>query len=281
MLCDLHIHSCYSDGTFTPTEIVNEAEKIALGAIALTDHNSVKGLPELKKAAEDRNMEVVCGAEFSVDYNGKELHLLGLFLPEACFDEVEKKLEEVNLDKERSNVELSRRLKAAGYDISYDLIKEKNPNCRINRAHFAAELVELGYVDSVKKAFKTLLSPESGYYSPAMRLEIFEMISYLRSIGAVPVLAHPMIDLNEKELCALLPSAKKAGLIAMESRYSSYDHHTQRIASDICKSFGLLESGGSDFHGKVKPHISLGKGMGDLQVPFEFFEALKKHSGKK
>lgn len=280
MLCDLHTHSCYSDGTLTPFELVIEAEKAGLGAIALTDHNSVNGLKEFKIAAEEKNIEAVCGAEFSVDYNGKELHLLGLFIPFGCFDDIAKRLEEVNLDKERSNIELAQRLTAAGYDISYDELKRHHPNCRINRAHFAAALVVKGYVDSVKRAFSTLLKPENGYYSPAMRLDIFEMITYLRSIGAVPVLAHPMIDLSEAELAGLLPIAKKSGLAAMETRYSSYDHSTQKRASDICKSFGLLESGGSDFHGTVKPHISLGRGMGDLEVPYSFFEALKKISGR-
>lgn len=270
--CDLHTHSIFSDGTYTPTEIVDGALTAGLSAIALTDHNTVDGLPEFLAAADGKNIHIVPGAEFSVDYNGKELHILGLFIAPEHFDEVTRLMEDANERKEQSNIALVRSLNRVGYRLDYEVLKSATPNGKINRAHIAAAMVEKGYVASVQEAFATVLSKTAGHYTEPKRITAADMIRFIHSIGAVAVLAHPFLHLQETELIGFLKETK--GLTGMECYYSTYDEKTIRLSIDIAEAFGLVCSGGSDFHGANKPDIALGVGKGGLTVPFECYEAL-------
>ncbi len=276
MLCDLHTHSVFSDGTYTPAEIIAEAEKQGLSSVALSDHNTVDGLSNFLNAAENSKVNAIAGAEFSVDYGGTELHLLGLFIRPEYFSQVSALMKEVNALKEQSNIELVASLKKNGYDIDYEEIKQKNPCSKINRAHIAAELTEKGYVSSKNEAFGGLLSPEGGHYKEPQRLTVFEMIKFLRSIKAAPVLAHPLLNLSKERLKKFLPPARLAGLIGMECIYSTYSDADAEFSLNLIKEQGLLPSGGSDFHGKNKPDILLGKGSGNLQIPNDWAEAIRK-----
>ena len=121
--CDLHMHSVYSDGSYTPAELIDEAERIGLCAIALCDHNGVGGLPEFLEAAKGKNVQAIAGVEFSVDYNGKELHILALGIRPECFGEISALMEDVCRRKEQSNVELVEALARAGYVVDYEKIK--------------------------------------------------------------------------------------------------------------------------------------------------------------
>ena len=274
--CDLHTHSVFSDGTFTPTELIHSAESIGLSALALCDHNTVDGLPEFLNAAEDKSVEAVCGCEFSVTFEEKELHLLALFINEKHFAEISEMMQRYNRLKEESNINLIAALNKAGYNISYDQIKAQTPNGKFNRAHVAAELTRKGYTASIKEAFKTLLSKSGGYYKEPQRPDLFEMLEFISSIGAVSVLAHPFLNLDEERLSALLPLAKEKGLVAVECFYSLYDEETTKKSIELCDKFGLKYSGGSDFHGENKPDIRLGVGKGNLKIPYEWALNLKK-----
>ncbi len=275
-LCDLHTHSVFSDGTFTPAEIIAEAEKLGLSSVALCDHNTVDGLNDFLKAAEKSKVEAIAGAEFSVDFGGTELHLLGLFIKPEYFPRVSALMTEVNSRKEQSNIDLVASLNRAGYHISYEEIKRKNPCSKINRAHIATELAEKGYVSSKNEAFDGLLSLEAGHYKEPERLTVFEMIKFLRSIKAAPVLAHPLLNLKPERLENFLPPARLAGLMGMECIYSTYTDEETDFSLRLAKERGLLPSGGSDFHGKTKPDIFLGKGRGNLQIPNDWAEAIRK-----
>ncbi len=273
--CDLHTHSIFSDGTFTPTEIIEKAIEIGLSAVALCDHNTVDGIPEFLSAAQAKNIEAIAGAEFSVDYNGTELHLLGLYIPEKMLSMVSDLMIEVNKRKEQSNIALVTSLNKAGYNINYLDLKSKSPNGKINRAHSAAELTEKGYTESIKDAFETLLSKSAGHYIEPERITVFEMIKFIKSIGAVAVLAHPFLNLSEKELLEFIPLAKEHGLDGMECFYSLYDEDLTNKSVAIATRFGLKQSGGSDFHGSNKPDIKLGFGKDNLSIPYEFAEIMK------
>ena len=273
--CDLHIHSTFSDGTDTPTALVSMAEEKGLGAIALTDHNTVAGLPEFLQAAEGKMVRVITGTEFSTDYNGIELHILGLFLKQEHFARITDLLEDYRIRKEQSNVDLVAKLNAAGYAIDYDRIKNSTPEGQVNRALIAAELTRLGYTESIQGAFKKLLSPKCGYYVPPTRPDPFETIRFIKSMGAVAVLAHPFLNLNEAQLREFLTQAVPAGLDAMETLYSTYDEETTDLACAIAEEFGILQSGGSDYHGGNKPHIKLGIGQGNLAIPYKWVAALE------
>lgn len=276
MTCDLHIHSNFSDGTLTPDELVALAETQNISAIALCDHNTIDGLSDFQKAARNSSVIAVNGIEISTEYNGTELHILGLFLPEDKFEEISEMMSRIKVFKEESNKKLVENLRADGYLVDYDEIKSKNKNAYINRAHIAAELIEKGYFTDRKEAFDTVLSPDGGYYTPPERFKALEIIGYLDSIGAVPVWAHPFLDMNAEEIDAFLPVAKAHGLAGMETRYSLYDEETQKTAEMLAEKHGIKQSGGSDFHGSNKPGISLGTGKGNLEVPFEFYKNLKK-----
>ena len=275
-LCDLHTHSVFSDGTYTPAEIIDAAINANLSAVALCDHNTADGLYDFIEASRGKNIEAIAGAEFSVDYNGTELHLLGLFIPEKSFPDISNLMSEVNDKKEKSNISLISSLNNSGYCIDFDKIKNSTPNGKFNRAHVAAELTRLGYTKSIKEAFDTLLSPKSGHYREPERLNVFDMIRFIRSIGALPVLAHPFLNLSETELEIMLAAAVKEGLAAMECYYSLFDDETTEKAKKLCDRFGLLYSGGSDFHGENKPDIHLGTGKGNLAIPYELVLSLKK-----
>lgn len=273
--CDLHTHSLFSDGTCSPAEIIALAVQAELSAVALTDHNTVAGLPAFLTAAETADVLAVPGVEISTGWNGKELHILGLFLPPASFDPVTSFLDILNVRKEESNRKLIGALSAAGYDLDYTAVRRSHPEGTVNRAVIAAALLEKGYVSSVKEAFQTLLSSEDGYYIPPERIPVFDAITFLVSIHALPVLAHPFLSLTEAELRQFLPEAKTYGLQAMETVYSSYSEETQLLAEKIAAEFGLLSSGGSDFHGRNKPDICLGTGKGNLHVPSDFVKQLQ------
>lgn len=275
MFCDLHTHSRFSDGSETPEALVEMAEKMGLKAIALTDHNTVAGLPTFVEAAWGRGVEPVPGCEFSTDYNGKELHILGLFIDPVHYATVTGLLEEAQQEKERSSQNLVEALVKAGYDLDYGAICRKTDG-QINRAHVAAALMEGGYVSSVQEAFKTLLGTEHGYYVPPKRISAYDCIGFIKSIGAVAVLAHPFLDLDEAGLRAFLPAAVEAGLDGMEAAYSKYTPETTATAMAIVKEFGILPSGGSDYHGYNKPDIALGTGRGNLQIPYDWLEDLKR-----
>lgn len=152
----------------------------------------------------------------------------------------------------------------------------------INRAHFSAILTKKGYTTSRDEAFRTVLAPERGFYIEPDRVPVFETIEFIRSIGVVPVLAHPLLTFKGDKIELLRPfldRAKEHGLAAMETRYSTYDEETTKLAQAIAAEYGLLESGGSDFHAANKPDIALGTGKGNLAVPYEFLEKLKKFAG--
>ena len=277
--CDLHTHSVFSDGTYTPTEIVAEAKRLHL-IVALTDHNTAAGLPEFMAAAREMGVTAVPGVEFSAEYKGKELHLLGLFVLPEHYGAVERMFKEQHVLKEISNMELVERLNGAGYHIDYAKVKGRNPTGNANRAHVAAELLERGYVSSVKEAFDTILSDDGGFYVPPSRLQLTDVICELRRIGVMPLLAHPLQELTQAELEELLPVAIEAGLLGMETMHSSYTPEKICLAEEMARRFRLLPGGGSDFHGSVKPDISLGVGKGWLSISSEVYENLLAAHGR-
>lgn len=274
--CDLHTHSNYSDGTFSPAEIIAQAETLGLSAVALTDHNTVAGLPDFMAAAQNSSVEAVPGVEISCQYGDTELHLVGLYLPMENLDVITVYLESLNRKKEESNRQLIRNLNRAGYLLDYDEILLAHPEGTVNRAVIASSMLEKGYVSSINEAFQGVLSVKAGFYVPPQRLTFFNAIALLRYVEAVPVLAHPFLNLKtEDKLRTCLQEAVPKGLVAMETMYSSYSPETEAAARRIAREFSLLESGGSDFHGQTKPHIALGSGKGNLAVPASFAKNLK------
>ncbi len=273
--CDLHTHSYYSDGTFSPAQLIAEAERTGLSAIVLCDHNTVKGLPEFMEAAEGREVEAVPGIEITTEYRDTELHILGLFLKNEHYAPITAMMEDLLRRKEKSERELVEALARDGIDLSYDEICKKTRGGYVNRAHIAVALVEKGLAPDFRSAFKMYLNPDRGYYVPPKRFDVFETIRMLKSMGAAVVLAHPFLNLDEARLREFLPLAKACGLDAMETVYTKYSPEVTTLACAIAEEFDILPSGGSDFHGDHKPDTHMGSGRGNLQIPCDFLDQLR------
>lgn len=273
--CDLHAHSTYSDGTCTPAELIALAEQAGLGAVALTDHNTVAGLPDFLAAAGNSPVMPVPGVEFSTDHGDRELHILALFVQPDHYGPITALLNAALLRKEQSNRDLVTALEKAGIHLDYDAIKASTPTGQVNRALIGAAMLEKGYVSSVQEAFSRWLSPKRGYYVPPKRPDALQTVRFIRGLGAVPVLAHPFLNLDEAGLLKFLPQAVDAGLQAMETFYSKFTPEQTALAKKYAAKFSLAESGGSDFHGKNKPDIALGSGRGNLAIPGEMLKKLK------
>ena len=271
--CDLHTHSCFSDGTLTPAQLIKLAEETGLAAVALCDHNTAAGLPEFVEAAQGSAVEAVSGIEFSTEYRGMELHILGLFIQEQYYEAVNELLSEALEQKKQSNVSLVEKLKEHGLDVTYEAIVAETGGT-VNRAVIGAYLVRHGCCCSMEEAFDKWLNLDRGFYVPPKRPDAFEVIRFIKSIGAVAVLAHPFLNLNEKQLREFLEQAEE--LDGMEVYYSKFTEDQTALAEKIAEEFGLVKSGGSDFHGSNKPDISIGTGRGNLAVPLESLEELKK-----
>ncbi len=279
-LCDLHAHSVFSDGTNTPAELIALAREAGLRAVALTDHNNIGGLEAFVAAAEGTSVQAVPGIEFSTDYEGTELHILGLWIRPEYYKDITERMDAIRIRKEQANRALVQRLCDAGYDLDYEAMRAATPDGYINRAHMGAQLTERGYTASVQEAFSRLLSVKAGYYRPPKLPDSIETVGYIKSMGAVAVLAHPFLNLDEPRLRAFLKLAIPAGLDGMEVLYSMYDPETTEASCRIAAEFGILPSGGSDHHGGNKPHIRLGKGRGALAIPMDFCRALEEKCTK-
>lgn len=268
MYCDLHIHSTYSDGTFTPKEIVALAKEKGLCAIALTDHNNIDGLEEFEYYAKKAKIEFCGGCEFTTEFEGKEVHLLGLFLPQNKYPEIKAYLQTQIDAKEQSNIDCLNNLSKAGYPVSYKELKDIYKNTYINRVHIAKLLLKKNIVSSINGAFDTLLNPENKYYNEPSKLDFAKTVQKIKEWGGVSVIAHPTLDLERQEIEKLLTETKPDGI---EIYHSSYGKSEEEYAKELASKYNLLQSGGTDFHGANKPDIDLGY----LNIPYSLFENLK------
>lgn len=274
-ICDLHTHSLFSDGTMTPQELIQLAEQRGVSALALTDHNTAKGLASFLEAAENSSVEAVAGCEFSTEHHGKELHILGLFMPKESFKEVEDYVELMHMAKHASNLKMINRLQQAGYHITYNEVAATTQADEFNRSHVADVLVAKEYVVNKLTAFQTILKEGHGFYEPPKRLGSLMTIRFIKANGGVAVHAHPLHSVNYDFMLHFLPEAKAAGLDGIETLYTEYSPEQTAQAQALAAQFGLKPSGGSDFHGAAKPGIDLATGRGNLQVPYEYYLNLK------
>jgi predicted metal-dependent phosphoesterase TrpH len=273
--CDLHTHSCFSDGTATPEEITDLAIEARLSAVALTDHNTTTGLTRFLDYARGKDIIAVPGVEVSCDTEYGEVHILGLGLRRENFPLLEGYLDVILKNKRESNSALIRALQKDGYKIDEDELLRAAGSGTFNRAHVAESLMRAGYVASISEAFDTLLKKGGKYYREPKRIPALECISYLSSLGARVILAHPLLNLTEDELSDFLPRAKAAGLDGIEVLYTKYGEREVALSYEMADKYGLLYSGGSDYHGKRKPDTLLGRGLGNLYIPMNFYKELK------
>ena len=274
--CDLHTHTTASDGSDSPGQLVAKAQAAGLSAIAVTDHDTVSGLEEAGRAAKDRGIELVPGVELSVNFHKGNMHMLGYYMDVANrrFLEV---LERVQGARARRNPKILALLDDLGLPISMKEVEALSKGGQIGRPHIARAMVEKGYVKSVSEAFDKYLKRGARAYAPKSILSPGEAIEVLRGAKGVPVLAHPfsLMTSSQEELDAIVFELKEAGLMGIECYYSEHDSAFTSMCLGLARRYNLVVTGGSDYHGKAKPHIRLGKGRGNLVIPYECVEALK------
>lgn len=274
-LVDLHVHSNCSDGTFTPSELVSYALEKGLKAFALTDHDTVAGLPEAFAAAEGTPLEVIAGIEFSTEYHGKDIHIVGL---DIAYDSAEflEQLLRFQDSRDIRNEKMIRKMQEDGIDISHRQMELAFGDAVWTRAHFARYLMDHGYVAEMPEAFEKYIGDTCPYFVPREKVTPVQAVHLIYRTGGIPVLAHPLLyHLAEADLCGLVTSLKKAGLMGIEAVYSTHSVLEENLVRRLAKQYGLLISGGSDFHGSNKPRIDLGTGRGNLRIPYHILNNLR------
>ncbi len=292
---DLHVHSTRSDGTYTPSQLVDYAKEKGLRAFALTDHDTVDGLKEaiqyaetLKKACSSLQEaaavpEVIPGIEFSTEYLGRDIHIVGLYI-DYDSSSFREKLREFVDSRIIRNQKMCRLLQKEGVDVTYENLLSEFPDAVITRAHYAKYMLEHGYTKSMAEAFERYIGDGCPCYIPRQKVTPGQAVELVSAAGGIPVLAHPVLyHMSDKDLDVLTFGLVKAGLVALEAVYSTYTEAEERSMRKLASKYGLLLSGGSDFHGGNKPGLDLGCGYGKLFIPETILDDIQKacHSSRR
>lgn len=273
---DLHTHSNASDGSEKPSDVVSLAHIAGLSAMALTDHDTIAGLDEALEAGMNYpDLEVIPGIELSADYCGHDVHIVGLYIDHKN-PEFVSALDTFQDSRVNRNVKMCQNLMDAGIDITFDKLQAEFEGSVITRAHYARYLLMHGYVKSLHEAFDRYVGDHTKYFIPREKITPVQAVELIKQGCGLPILAHPVLyRMSNSRLESLVMMLKDAGLIGMEVTYSTYAASEERDMKRLADKCGLCYSGGSDYHGKAKPDISIGKGLGKLFVPDEYLAKLK------
>ncbi len=278
---DLHTHTCKSDGSYTPTELVDYAIEKNLAAVAITDHDSIEGLDEAvahAAALRERGLpsvEMIPGIEFSTKYEKQDVHIVGLYISyeREAFQSALGSFVDSRVSRNRKMCE---NLQGAGIDITYEKLLAMYPDAVITRAHYASYLLEHGYVKSRQDAFARYLGDHTKYFVPREKVTPSQAVDLILKADGVPILAHPpLYHMGNDRLDTLVSSLKADGLMGIEVFYSTYSNQDVRDMQRLAAKYNLLVSGGSDFHGANKPGLDLGCGYGKLYIPEETLLKIK------
>jgi len=279
---DLHIHSTASDGTLSPLEILNLAQSINLGAISITDHDTIDGTKEALAIGIPPSINFLTGVEISAvppppfSFPGS-FHILGyaINIDDSVLNQTLVKLQEARKNR---NPRIIERLNRMGYEITLNEIRKDAGECQLGRPHIAKQMVKKGFVQSVSEAFDKYLAKGQPAYVDKYRIDCDRAIEVILNAGGIPVLAHPvLLDIkNDDVLETLVARLKEMGLKGIEAYYP--DHTPDLIVryTEIANRHGLLITGGTDFHGSIKPEIKMGSGRGNFSVPYELYENMVK-----
>lgn len=271
---DLHCHSTASDGTLSPTDVVQLAVDSGLSALALTDHDTVGGIAEAAAAANARGIDFLPGIEISCDWKQGTMHILGYGIDPTSpvMTELTARLIE---GRDHRNPRIVAKLQELGVAITMAEVEQESGGGVIGRPHIAAILVRKGYVSSIKQAFNEYLAPGGKAYFDKERLSSKQALTMIRESGGLPVLAHP-VQLrceNDAQLDTVVKNLVDQGLAGIEIFHSDHDAPWVAKSQALAEKYRLLTTGGSDFHGSNKKDIRLGNAGGN-QVPRAFYEAL-------
>ena len=281
MTVDLHAHSTASDGSDAPAHLVELALDAGLRSLAVTDHDTQEGVEEALAASSTTDLELIPGVELSLGYDRGGLHLVVLWLVPGD-GPLQDRLAALRDGRDVRNLEIVRRLSSVGMPVTIEEIEDEAGGGSVGRPHIAAVMVARGYVPDIRTAFDLWLGAGKPGYVGRDRLDAEEAIGLARESGGVPILAHPhtLGITTAAEMADLLVWLKRAGLVGLEAFYGAYRRHERDGYADLARRFGLIPSGGSDYHGTYKPGLMLGSGYGDLVVNDAILDELREHAAR-
>lgn len=264
---DLHLHTIFSDGTYTPQELIQKSAEAGLYAVAVTDHDTVSGIAPAIEAAAALAVEVLPGIELTSEYDGREIHILG-YLIDYTRNELKESLGYLKQARKMRIYKITAKLREVfGINLTpesvFDIVREGTPG----RLHIARALVAKGFVDSTYEAFKKYIGDKSPAYVSGFKLSPQEAIKLIRDSKGVPVLAHPY-SVAKDELISMLVGF---GLMGLEVYYPEHTQSMINFYTGLAKKFNLVLTGGSDCHGDAKAEIKLGS----VKIPYELVEKIK------
>jgi 3',5'-nucleoside bisphosphate phosphatase len=272
-LIDLHSHTNLSDGTCSPAELVNEAVHAGVTTLGITDHDTFAGYDQALAPAAAAGLELVCGIELSTKLHGHSVHLLGYFFNADGLAEVREWVLDMQASRRERNARLAARLRELGFDITLEEAEARGRGMT-GRPHFAQIMVEKGYVSGFREAFDQYLDESAKGYVYRREPQFAEGVERIRKAGGIASLAHP-IRVNG-DVPALMPELHDAGLSAIEAYHSDHDAEHTELYLELAKKYEMLVTGGSDYHGVVKPGVKLGSGYGgNLHVPEDLVERMR------
>ncbi|MGN0866891.1 MAG: PHP domain-containing protein [Oligosphaeraceae bacterium] len=279
-MIDLHCHSTASDGTLTPTQLVALARKIGLNALALTDHDTLDGLEEFRRAGKESGLCCVPGVELAAQSATQAhwgFHIVGLFLQETPSREMATLLQGCLQARAVRNATILERLHALEIPLTMEEVEDAAGGEVVGRPHFALALQRRGVVPSVQAAFERFLATGKPAYASRKLPTPEEAISAIHSMGGVAVWAHPFTKGNHtvRQIHQMAVNLKAMGMDGMEAHYAMHTPKQVENVLEITREVGLFPSGGSDFHGEAFRNVHLGTGTGNLQVPDRYLEPLR------
>jgi 3',5'-nucleoside bisphosphate phosphatase len=275
-LIDLHTHTDESDGTYTPAQLIDEAVASRLEALGITDHDTLAGYDAALPLARAAGLDLVCGIELSTKLRGRSVHLLGYFLHQPPSQAFRDWLREMQLSRRDRNVRLAAKLRSMGMDVSIEEVEARGKSLA-GRPHFAQVMVEKGYVADTREAFDDYLDESAKAYVDRLEPSFKEGVKKILDGGGMPSLPHPIrVPKNGEHFESLMGEMLDAGLPAIEVYHSDHSPDDVRFFQEQAERHKLAITGGSDFHGAIKPHIKLGTGAGNLCVPREVLDRLRK-----
>ena len=275
-MIDLHTHTNASDGTYSPERLVAAAAEARLEALAITDHDTFAGYERAIPFAAERRLDLVCGIELSTKYRGKSVHLLGYFLNGGASQEFRAWILRLQASRHLRNRELVENLRAKGCPITMEEVFEKGGTLP-GRPHFAALLVEKGCVATIQQAFDEYLDESASCYAPREEPSFEEGVERVTAGGGTPSLPHPgRVSRDRAALEEALRDMRGMGLKGIEAYHSDHSSADACYYESLARAFDLVVTGGSDFHGEMKPKVALGSGInGNVNVPRRVLDELR------
>lgn len=263
---DLHLHTCFSDSTFTPEELILEVARVGLSTISVVDHDTTEGIARTIEIAKSKNIEVISGVELSAEYEGIEIHMLG-YLVDYKSKILKEKLDFLKQNRVERIFKIVDKLKIMGVSLKPESVFDIAKQGTVGRLHIARAMVKEKLVNSTSEAFQKYIGDKCPAYVCGFKFTPMEAIKLIKDTKGIPVLAHPY-TLHKDELIA---EFAEKGLMGLEVYYPEHSQAMVNFYLNLAKKFNLLITGGSDCHGNAKSEIK----VGSIKIPYELVEKLK------